>query len=135
MTKNKLYFILVLASIAGYAWLYLDLNHTISYKPFTVCLVKLTTTLPCPSCGSTRSAESFLKGNFWEALSYNPLGVLLVLIIAITPVWLLLDLIRKNNSLFLFYIKLEFMLGKKIFAIPAIILVLTNWMWNIHKGL
>lgn len=51
------------------------------------------------------------------------------------PVWIAIDYFRNRESLFRFYQSAEEMLKRKRFAIPAILLVLTNWIWNIYKGL
>lgn len=91
--------------------------------------------MPCPSCGSTRSIVSLIEGNFVEALKINPLGLIVAAIMLFTPLWIVVDLIRKKNSLFDFYKKSEGYLKKPRYAFPLVFLVLINWVWNIVKGL
>lgn len=91
--------------------------------------------MPCPSCGSTRSVISIVNGKFSDALSINPLGYIIAVIMVLIPLWLLIDVLIKKKSLFKFYIKMETYLKKPQLAIPLIVLVLINWIWNITKGL
>ena len=136
MSRNKLYSILAVACLAGYIWLYLNytgINDTSSQ--FNVCLIKQVTDIPCPSCGSTRSVEAFIHGNFRDAAYWNPFGLLIISILAFTPLWLVVDLIRKKDSLYTFYNRVEVFLNQRKVAIIGIVLVLANWLWNIEKGL
>lgn len=136
LSRNKLYGILIAACLAGYIWLYLSIsNNTIVTTSCAVCLLKRFTSIPCPSCGSTRSVMSLSKGNFAEALWINPNGYLVAIIMIITPFWIMGDLISKKSTLFDSYRKIEPYLKKPEYAIPLILLVIINWIWNITKGL
>jgi hypothetical protein len=53
----------------------------------------------------------------------------------VAPVWILIDLIFKNESLYIFFNKLIAFIEQKWVAITLIILVLINWFWNYYKGL
>jgi hypothetical protein len=132
LTRNKLYILLFIACLAGYFWLYLGVkgSHTVE-----ICLIKRTTDIPCPSCGSTRSVVSITEGHFAEALRLNPLGYVIAFIMLVTPPWLLVDLLQKRDSLFSSYQKAEAVLRKPQFAIPLTVLIVINWIWNISKGL
>lgn len=134
--SNKLYLLLGTACFAGYFWIYLNLsNHFQQRTTVQVCLFKNITTLPCPSCGTTRSMISLYQGNFMQALQTNPFGVLILLIMVIAPVWIAFDVVSKQTTLFRFYKKMETNLQKPIIAIPLILLVIINWIWNITKGI
>lgn len=50
-------------------------NGTIAGLP-SVCTFHLTTGLPCPGCGLTRSVVSCAHGHWAEAIHYHPLGPL-----------------------------------------------------------
>lgn len=134
--RDKLYIILFTACIAGYIWLYFGLNPTETKNiSFEVCLIKNTTNIPCPSCGSTRSIISLTKGNFAEALKINPLGYIVAAIMFSAPIWIAFDIVTKRKTLFEFYRKIETSLKKPQHAIPMVLLVIINWIWNITKGL
>ena len=136
LDRNKLYSILFIACLAGYIWLYFSFTKNITEsKSVEVCLIKHVTNIPCPSCGSTRSIISMTKGDFIGALNVNPFGYLVAIIMLISPIWIIADTIRKTNTLFDFYKKTETYLKRPKIAIPLILLVIINWIWNITKGL
>jgi len=41
------------------------------------CIIQAVTGMPCPACGITRAFISLLQLNFWDAMMYNPLILLL----------------------------------------------------------
>jgi hypothetical protein len=136
LDRDKLYTIIFIACVAGYIGLYYIISsNVIENKTMDVCLIKHTTNIPCPSCGSTRSIISLTKGNFVDALSTNPIGLLIAIIMLIAPVWIIKDVIQGNNSLFSFYQSIEKQLKKPKYAIPLILLIIINWIWNINKGI
>ncbi|WP_142533039.1 DUF2752 domain-containing protein [Saccharicrinis carchari] len=136
MSRNKLYGIILTACISGYIWLYLGIQKGINeINSVEVCLWKHITNIPCPSCGSTRSVFSLINGDFIKSLLINPFGLFITLIMLIVPLWITLDIITKRKSLFDCYQKFEQIIKKPQFAIPLVILVIINWIWNITKGL
>ena len=68
-TDHELIWLAVsIASIAGgAAWLAMAL-------PWPRCPFLAITGLPCVTCGGTRSAMAFLRGDFLSALQWNPLA-------------------------------------------------------------
>lgn len=136
LNRKKLYTILLIACSAGYVWLYFSITKNITEnKSVEVCLIKHLTNIPCPSCGSTRSVISLTKGDFIGALNFNPIGYLIAIIMIIAPIWILVDTIKRTKTLFDFYLKIETYLKRPNIAIPFILLVIINWIWNITKGL
>ena len=136
MSSNriKLYVFFLISCIGGYIWIFF--NFTVfSDNEVGVCIFKHITTIPCPSCGSTRSVMSLFKGNITEALYWNPIGLILTVILIVSPFWVIYDLIARKDSLFRFYKKMELLLKKKKIAIPILLFVLINWIWNIYKNL
>lgn len=134
--KSKLYGIVCVLSLTGYAWVYMNYfylqasDHTI-----TTCMIKSTTGIPCPSCGTTRSVMTIFHGDFAQGFLINPLGYLMIVIAIIFPFWILIDILFKKSGFHAFYLKTEKLLLKKWLSIPLILLVLINWIWNIHKAL
>lgn len=136
LCKNQLYLVLFTVCLAGYIWLYGSLTNTYSIsKSVEVCLIKHMLNIPCPSCGSTRSIISLTKGNFLEALKINPLGYLVAIIMLLTPLWIIIDFSTKRKTLFEAYQKIENYLKIPKYSIPLILLIISNWIWNISKGL
>ncbi|MDP3641711.1 MAG: DUF2752 domain-containing protein [Bacteroidota bacterium] len=136
MARNKLYVLLSSACAAGYIWLMLTYHRNVSLalEP-GVCLFKRVTGVPCPSCGSTRSVLSILNGDIIGAILWNPFGIIIVSILLVFPVWMIGDVLSRKNTLFNAYNRTELFLKRRWIAIPAILLVLLNWIWNIFKGL
>jgi len=135
--RNRLYFILATATVAGYSWLVFKILNGSFYSEssYSGCLIKTVTGMPCPSCGSTRSVGSLLQGHIIEALYWNPFGIILSILMLIIPIWLTYDLMMRKSSLYNFYKKAEVFIRQPKVAIPLIILVILNWIWNINKGL
>jgi len=137
LNRNKLYILLAVSCVTGYAWLFSGNTVFVesNFGNLSVCLMKHVTGIPCPSCGSSRSILSLLDGNMVDALYWNPLGIVILLIMIIVPNWIFYDCIIRKDTLFNFYKKAESFLQQQKVAIPAILLLLVNWIWNIHKGL
>jgi hypothetical protein len=121
--------------MAGYGWLFVNWHRSVSSVEPGVCLFKRITTIPCPSCGSTRSVLSVLNGDFTDALLINPFGMLIMVILILAPIWIVYDVVLRNDSLFRVYNRTELFLKQLWVAVPLILLVILNWIWNIYKGL
>ena len=135
MTRNRLYFILFLALLAGYSYVLWEINMKVLHHPFTPCIFKNITGMACPSCGVTRSILLFTSGNLTSAVLMNPLGLIAASAMLIIPFWLVYDVAFKKDTLYITYKRTEQALRIKWVAISLTILVLINWAWNIHKGL
>jgi len=136
LNRNKLYLLIYIACFAGYVWIYLGLtNDFIQKKSVQVCPIKYITNIPCPSCGSTRSVILLTQGNFIEAFRINPLGYIIAIVMLLTPLWIAFDIICKRKTFFAFYKTIENYLSKPKYAMPLILLVIINWIWNITKEL
>jgi len=133
--RNKLYFIIFIACIAGYIWLFYNLLYSTQDNQLTVCLIKNITNIPCPSCGTTRSVISLANGNFMKALMINPIGLLAAITLLLLPLWVITDIVTQQQTLLHTYQKAESLLKKRQYAIPLILFVIINWIWNIIKGL
>ena len=132
----KLYAILLIACTAGYIWLFYGMKKLrTEEKTVGVCLFKYATNIPCPSCGSTRSALALLNGNFSKALYFNPFGIIIASIMLVAPGWVLYDLATKKKTLLRVYEQTETLLKNPKIAIPLVLLVVINWIWNIKKYL
>lgn len=136
MVRNKLYVLVSTACAAGYIWLFINYHRSFSgtMEP-GVCLFKRITGIPCPSCGSTRSVLSIMNGDFITAVLWNPFGLIIMSFLIMAPLWILYDIVLHKDSLLQAYNRTEIFLRRKWIAIPLILLVILNWIWNIYKGL
>jgi hypothetical protein len=136
LDRNKLYSLIITACAAGYIWLYFSTSLTITQmQPADACLLKYATNIPCPSCGTTRSVVLLTKGHLAKAFYLNPIGYLVATIMIIAPIWIVIDIVKGQKTFFDFYRKIEIYIRKPRFAIPLILLVVMNWIWNVTKGL
>lgn len=135
MKKKSLYTLFLVGCIAGSIWIFLNQKFFVAEKIHSVCIFKNVTGIPCPACGSTRSVVSFLQGDLYEAIQGNPVGIFLLLFGAVSLLWIILDLLLKKESYYRLYLKMEALLRKPLVFIPAILLLLGIWIWNIAKGL
>lgn len=134
--RIQLYTILFIACIIGYLWLFLNINAAINSEyNLGVCIFKKVTSLPCVSCGSTRAIKAILANQLKEALLLNPLGYLLIIGLIVLPIWIIVDWVRKSNSFYSCYLKMESLFKRPQIMIPVITLLSANWIWNIYKGL
>ena len=134
MSKNKLYSLLLIACLAGFIYLLYQLYYPESNQ-YSVCIIKNISGFPCPSCGATRAVQLLFKGDFMGSILMNPFGIIISVILTLLPFWILIDLILKKETFYTFYNKMECLLKQKEIAIPLIILVLLNWIWNINKAI
>ncbi|WP_116787734.1 DUF2752 domain-containing protein [Flavobacterium psychrotrophum] len=135
MKRRRLYIILTVLLITGYAWVFWQLYGEQKSHSFTPCVFKAVTGVPCPSCGITRSLTTLAKGDLIMAAYINPLGLFAACIMLITPLWLLYDISLKKETLLKSYTRFEGIISKKWIAIPLIVLIMANWAWNIYKDL
>ena len=97
--------------------------------PFTVCLFKGLTGLPCPTCGSTRAVARLFGLDVAGALAMNPLVTAVAVVIA---AWAIVDLalLPSRRSLRL---DLSPRLGHLLRAL-ALVAFFLNWVYLILSG-
>ncbi len=134
---KRLYVILSAACVAGYVWIgSIYFSGTLHSEGGPEgCIIKNVLNIPCPSCGSTRAVFSILDGDFVGSLLLNPIGILLTILLLVTPLFLFYDSLFKKTTIASVYIRTESFLKRKYIAIPFLLLLVANWVWNIHKGL
>lgn len=126
---------MLIVCIAGYIWISFNLHAEEKHSNVTTCIIKRCTNIPCPSCGTTRSIILLTHADFFNALILNPLGFFAAIFLIVVPLWILIDLLFKKDSLYAFYKSFELFLQKPKYAILFIFLIVLNWIWNIYKGL
>ena len=84
----------ILAGIGVLAAAAVGLLH-LDALPFTVCVFKLTTGLPCVTCGSTRALGRLFHGDLYGAWHMNPLAATGAL--ALVP-WAAADLLLMTRG-------------------------------------
>jgi hypothetical protein len=92
-------------------------------RPVDLCLIKRLTGVPCPTCGFTRGALSFLHGQAGRAWLYNPLlNSALALFFAATAI----------RVIFARGVRISLTRAERSAAwIVAVVLFLANWAYVI----
>jgi len=134
MKKGRLYGFVLLACLLGFIYLYLKGFSGWHWRQ-PVCIFHTVTGVPCPSCGTTRAALLLLKGQVGTSLAKNPLGVVAVAFMLISPVWVIVDLVRSKSTFLAAYIRMETIVRRPLVASILVGCVLLNWFWNIYKEL
>ncbi len=131
---RKLHALVLLATLASGIWLAFNLTRY-EEPGLTPCLVKNLSGYPCPACGSSRSFMAIFHGHFEEAFFINPFGFLSLALLLILPVLTLSDLFTGKQRLNDLVNRVNTLFTKAHWYLPAILLVVGNWIWNIFKGL
>jgi hypothetical protein len=76
---------------------------------------------------------AIIRGNFGEGFTLNPIGYIYLVGLLVVPFWLLRDFTGRKDSLYRFYLHAEWVFKKRVVAIPAIALLIINWVWNFYK--
>jgi uncharacterized protein DUF2752 len=97
--------------------------------PFSLCLFKAFTGLPCPTCGTTRALGRLYALDFTGALRMNPFATLLAVVVV---AWALADLalLPRRQAL-------DVEVSPRIaFAlrVGALVLFLANWVYLVAAG-
>lgn len=69
-------------AIAGLIIIALAWIHPAHGTGYTICMTQLTTHLPCPGCGMTRSVSCAVRGDVASSVSYHPFGIVLLAVLA-----------------------------------------------------
>ena len=137
MTRRSLYILFLALSLGASGWLAWNVHDgSDGNETPTLCLFKKVTGLPCPSCGTSRAVLLLAHGEFRESLMMNPLGIFAAAGLAAIPFSILVDVLRRKASFYRVYIWLEqFFIRQRWAAVLGVMLVVSNWIWNISKGL
>jgi hypothetical protein len=122
------YLIAIFLIIFGYLFLCFYTETIVKYN---FCVFKQVTGIPCPACGSTRATLQLIQGNLGESILINPFALLTNSLIVISFFWMIID-VAKNTDSFISYLKKDWNIKYKILVV---IIIVSNWIWNIQKGI
>ena len=132
MTRKTLYFLILFLGLAGQIWIvysYKKLGR--QEEAFNTCIFRRVTGLPCPSCGTIHSIVSILHGDFRKALSENPLGYAGILLVAIIPYWILIDLVSGRESFYDSYLRADKLLKRRWVLFSLLSLIFLLWLFKL----
>ena len=97
-----------------------------------ICVIQNLFHIPCPGCGLTRGFLVIItKGDLVEAFKWNILSVPLFLWFVVSVIWIIVDIIRKQETLISF-------ISKKMnpyFYLSLGIVVIITWIINLNNPL
>jgi hypothetical protein len=113
------------ALVAGMVWLGVG-------APWLRCPFLAVTGYPCLTCGATRCAIAFLHGNFFLALSWNPLAFVALCGVTLFDLYALIVLVARGPRLRVIeWTRAE----KNAVRIAVIALIVVNWIYLLaHRG-
>lgn len=117
--------------VGGYIYLAIQPIPVFGEKHETLCLFHLATGLPCPVCGTGRGLICLLHGHLYQALLFNPLCIVVLLLSVLVAFSILKDVLKKTDSLS----RLIILKIPAAYYVMFGLLLLANELWNIHKGL
>lgn len=130
MTSRRFYSLCAVGCLGSWLWVVKSLALP-GLCAWRGCLFKTLLHVPCPSCGTTRSVISLLRGDLAGALALNPLGVPAAAGLFLLPLWLLADLLTSRATLHRFALRVNASLKRRrVFAVLACLLA-ANWLWLI----
>ena len=105
-------------------------SHSVSRvtgEPETSCMFKRATGLPCPTCGGTRCVLSLARGRIVQAVLFNPLVFVGLIVVAAIA---LIRVVAARR------VSVELARRQRIAAwVGGIALALVNWAYLIVAGL
>lgn len=101
----------------------------------TICLFKNVTGIACPSCGTTRSVLAIFGGDISSAWFINPLGLLGATFLLLFPFVFGYQLFSKRKIVERLMDRIVGAIKQPRMAIPLLMIMLVNWIWNITKGI
>lgn len=116
---------LVVVLLVGYEVIQAQMSEPAGGDPRTLCMLRNTTGVPCPSCGATRAAKAALRLDLAAGFGHNPL-------------------IMAAGVLFLGALLLRLLSGRALrvdasasgWALIAgilVVLLLLNWWWVLRQ--
>jgi hypothetical protein len=120
----------ILSIVGGYLVLVL-IDGFSNQQHQTLCLFKSATGIPCPGCGMGRATLELIKGNIALSFNYNILCIPFSLSIIISLVWLLSDIIKREETFFRF-IKQDIRAPYRLLLLTLIFL---DWSVNILRNI
>lgn len=97
--------------------------------PFSVCLLKMFSGIPCPTCGATRALSCLVRLDVAGAFAMNPLAAVAAFAIA---AWALADLALLPRRRALVVELRPGLLGAARVAVVALLAV--NWVYLVAAG-
>ena len=128
MSPSCFYALCVAGCLGGWTWIALAMSQS-GPGIWKGCLMKQIFHIPCPACGSTRAIIALLHGHLQEALAWNPLGIVLFVLLLLLTVLLPYDGFRQCRCLYSLFLRVDACLHCKVVFILFAAAMIINWWW------
>ena len=116
---------LVVVVLGGFELLKGTLPVVENEAPPSLCLLKRTTGVPCPTCGSTRAVKAAARGDLLQAFDHNPLiftGLSLCGVVLLIRLCTGVTIRPQLTST-----------GWALLGVMFVLLLLANWWWVLRS--
>ena len=114
--------------ITGFIWV--AINLLTSGTSATICLLKNTTGISCPTCGITDSILFFLSGDFQSSFMANPIGIPFAFMLLGIGLSASRQLVFKRRSIWQLFESYErWIKNHIIFIYAGLLILLLNWIF------
>lgn len=128
MSPSRFYALCAAGCLGGWVWIALAMSRFGS-GVWKGCLMKQFFHIPCPACGSTRAIVALLHGHLQESLAWNPLGIVLFVLLLLLTVVLPYDGLRQRRCLYSLFLRVDAYLHRKAVFILFAGAIIVNWWW------
>lgn len=130
--KNQNDFLRFIGGILFVSYIWIGYNLFVGEQNgTTICLIHRFLGIPCPGCGLTRATIAFCHGDFGSAIQLNPLVLVVVPALAITPI--ALTIVPKES--YIFFTRAEDFFSKKTGIIILCLSLASLWTYIIIHNL
>lgn len=95
-----------------------------------VCGLKQAVGLPCLSCGATRATLNLLHGNLFTAISYQPMVMLIYVVLIVWGIISTWALVKQQSVSFELSKLQRWLIGSLFLIIPVV-----NWFYLVKAGI
>ena len=127
MSPSRFYALCVAGCLGGWIRIALAMSKS-EIGIWKGCLMKQVFHIPCPACGSTRAIVALLYGHLQESLIWNPLGIVLFVLLLLLTVMISYDGFRHCRCLYILFLRVDAWLHRKeVFILFAVAIVINWW--------
>ena len=130
--KNQNDFLWFIGGILFVSYIWIGYNLFVGEQNgITICLIHRLLGIPCPGCGLTRATIAFCHGDLVSAIQLNPLVLVVVPALAITPI--ALAIVPKES--YIFFKRAEDFFSKRTGIIILCLFLASLWTYIIIHNL
>ena len=129
---TRTYWIISIWCILFYSYS-LIISYQVINAPTTHCLFKKTFGIPCAGCGGSHAIQAIIRGDWREAIIFNPLVVICFWITTAVGLMVFYDVLFRKKSLIALIARLnDYIKHRSVSRLFAFILILA-WLYLVFR--